>query len=246
MSQNQQHIQPVRDSSFKGLMEKVSSFGRRIITPVWPVCCPLCDKPLYREEGIICLDCLSKIPRILVDAQLPYLGVPGNVVVERSWFVYDREDPSHELIRHIKYHDRYRLARKLGREFAMQKLGDGVQIDVLLPIPLHWSKYIKRGYNQSYRIALGIKDVLGIKIGRNLCAIRPHLSQTMCDGESRNENVRGIFAIKKPSELDGRHIALVDDVITTGATMFSALDTVLESCTPASVMFLSLARGKQL
>lgn len=245
MSQNVQPYPPKQTSRLRGAIGALSTFGRRILTPVWPDSCPLCDRTIHAGEGPVCLHCLSKIPRISGDTRLPYLGVAGNVVVERSWFVYDREDPSHLLIHHIKYHDRYRLARKLGREFAMQKLTDGLSIDVVLPIPLHWTKLIRRGYNQSRRIALGISDVLGVAIGDNLKAVRPHLSQTQCDSSERVENVSGIFAVKKPSELDGRHIALLDDVITTGATMFSALDAILKVCSPASVIFLSLGRGRQ-
>lgn len=209
---------------------------------LWPVACPLCEAPLTADEPTLCLECLVRIPRIRKDRLIPFVGVPGNVVIERSWFVYSHDDPSHRLIHDIKYHDRIKLARRLGREFAMQKLLDCLPIDVILPIPLHWTKLVSRGYNQTYQIALGIRDVVGIPVGKNLYALRPHTSQTLNTRDDRNENVRGIFAVKHPETLNGRHVALLDDVITTGATMFSALDSLLKVCAPASVTFLSLAR----
>lgn len=194
----------------------------------------------------MCLKCLTAIPRCDRDATLPYLGAPGNTIEVRSWFVYSHDDPSHKLIHDIKYNNRIRLARALGRELAMQKLLDDIEIDIILPIPLHWTKHLVRGYNQSSRIARGIRDVTGINIGRNLYARRPHDSQTHRSRAQRATNVAGIFGLRDSEALNGKRIAILDDVITTGATMFSALDTILAKTSPQSVIFLSLSRTGNL
>lgn len=229
-----------------GGLDRLAGIVRRSLVLIWPDNCPLCGTPLNFGETPVCLECLVKIPRIATDRRLKYVGAPGgNEVIERSWFFYDHSDPSHLLIHHIKYHDRRNLARKLGREFAMQKLLDDIALDVILPIPLHWTKQLRRGYNQSNEIARGIKDVLPqVCVQHNLRAVRAHETQTHRGRDERNENVRGIFSVRRPEELNGRHIALLDDVITTGATMYSALQTVLEVAQPASVTFLSLARTR--
>ena len=219
---------------------------RRMVSLIWPINCSVCDTPLRRHEHTICLKCIADLPRIRTDHELPYIGTGNNNINIISWFLYSKDYPSHRLIHDIKYHGMRNLARRLGREFAMQKLVDANDIDILVPIPLHWSKFWVRGYNQTREIALGIKDVKGVPVSKNLYAVKSHVSQTLSSREQRAENVSGIFEVRNPSELDGKHIALVDDVITTGATMFSALDSILKSASPRSVTFLSLARTQNL
>lgn len=235
-----QHSQnPVSNHS---LLVNIRRVLRRVITPIWPRRCSLCDTDLDSREDIVCLNCLAKIPRFRFNSTINFVGAPANTIELRSWFVYDRHDETHTLIHQIKYHDRYYLARKLGREFALQKLMDGFTADLILPIPLHWSKFLKRGYNQSQRIALGIKDITGIPVKKNLYACKTHDTQTHNNRQERLNNVAGIFAVRQPSELDNKHIALLDDVFTTGATMISALEAILKVSKPASVTFLTLAK----
>lgn len=215
---------------------------RRSLILVWPDNCPLCGRPLRYGEKPLCLACLMALPRLHADEMMAHVGAPRNLIEVKSWFVYDTSDPSHTLIHDIKYRDRRKLAVNLGREFAAQKLSGANDIEVILPIPLHPVKYLLRGYNQTREIARGINDITGIRIGDHLQAIRSHSSQTQKNREERARNVEGIFAVRHPEQLNCKHIALLDDVITTGATMHSALDTILRVAKPASVTFLSLAR----
>lgn len=224
--------------------ENVTYRLRRLLINVWPDNCPLCGRPLHRGETPLCLDCLAQMPRIRTDQNVFYVGAPGNKVEVRSWFFYNSDDPSHKLIHQIKYNGGRRLARKLGRELARQKLERSFDADVILPVPLHWTKYVKRSYNQSFEIALGVKDVTGVKIGKNLYARRAHASQTSRSRQERDENVRGIFGVRRPHELDNKKVVILDDVITTGATMLSALNTILAVSKPASVVFVSLAHTR--
>lgn len=225
--------------------KRLGAMLRRGVAFVWPVRCPLCDRQLKRGEEPICLSCLASLPSLRTDSVMAYVGAPGNTVNVRSWFVYNTSDGSHRLIHDIKYHGRSKLARKLGREFALQKDLSALGIELVVPIPLHWTKRLKRGYNQAYEIALGIRDVTGIPLSESLYARKAHATQTRRDRMHREENVRDIFGIRNAGEFDGKHIALLDDVITTGATMTSALRTILEVAQPASVTFLSLASTKK-
>ncbi|MCH5219427.1 MAG: ComF family protein [Muribaculaceae bacterium] len=239
-------MKPATVSRLHTLSLRLGRMLRRASHTIWPVQCALCDNALQKHEDVLCLKCLMKLPVIHNDTMLTYIGTPGSSIRVRSWFVYSHDDPSHRLIHHIKYNDRKKLARKLGREFTDYKHPEELGIDVILPIPLHWSKYVARGYNQSHEIALGIADMTGIKIGHNLYAKKSHSTQTSKNRDERADNVRDIFSVRHPEQLDGKNIALLDDVITTGATMFSALKTILAACTPASVTFLSLARTNRL
>ena len=238
------HTAETKNHGKDGIFRRIGSIIRRMTVMVWPDNCAICDNKLERGESTLCLKCLTDIPRIRSDSEQMVHGAPGNRVRVRSWFIYDHDDISHRLIHDIKYHDRRRLARKLGREFAMQKLADGLPVDVIVPIPLHWTKYVVRSYNQTREIALGINDVTGIPVSKNLYAAVAHDSQTNRNREERSRNVEDIFAVKNPAEFDGKHIAILDDVITTGATMHSALQSILKVSSPASVTFLSLAQTK--
>lgn len=224
------------------MTSRLSRQIRNIFSIIWPKTCVLCNKALARGEDVLCLECLAEMPALRYDGTINHVGAPGNTIKVVSWFAYGGDDPSHRLIHDIKYHDRPKLARKLGREFAMQKLLANLDIDVILPIPLHWTKYAKRSYNQTREIARGINDVTKIHVADNLYALRSHPSQTHRDRSARMENVRDLFGVRRADELEGCNIALLDDVITTGATMISALEAILEQVKPGSVTFLSLAR----
>lgn len=223
-------------------MNNLSKVLRHLFSPIWPVNCPICNNPLLPHEEVLCLGCLAKIPRINIDRTHTFLGAPENSVKQYSWFVYNTEHPAHLLIHDIKYNDRRKLARKLGREFAMQKLMDNKSFDLIIPIPIHWTKLLKRSYNQTHEIALGVSDILKVPVSKALYAKREHDTQTRKSTKQRIKNVEGIFALRDPEKLNGMNIAILDDVITTGATMFSALQAILEKSSPASVSFLSLAQ----
>lgn len=235
-------IQPVKNWTLRGMAVRTAAMLRNCSKAIWPRNCRLCDRPLMTGEKAVCLGCVARLPEIRYDDFLPYVGVPGNQIRVRSWFVYNHDDVSHTLIHDIKYHDCRRLAVHLGREFAMRKLSDDIGIDIILPIPLHWTKHFLRGYNQTREIASGISDITGIKAGGNLYARQPHRAQALSSRTMRAGNVKDIFAVRSPQELDGKHIAILDDVITTGATMFSALEAVTAASRPREITFLSLTR----
>ncbi len=216
-----------------------------------PAICPCCGKLLLDSEEGLCLECLSLLPRATGIDRVsiePYLsnGVapPG---IAASWFLYRPDSPFAAIIRQAKYDGRPRLARELGRCFTRELMsrqlsGIGLaQVDVLLPVPMHISKRIKRGYNQADSIAAGISDITGIPVGDNLVATRRHSSQTRQSATRRRANVAGIIACCHAEELEGLNVAIVDDVITTGATITDAVLAIsLSSAMPATIGALSL------
>lgn len=234
--------QPVRIPRSAALRIRAYQALRVALHPVWPYTCPVCGSALAYSEWPICLGCLARLPRPVSDLTLPYIGAPGNSVTVISWFTYNPEWESHHIIHDIKYHNRPYLARQAGREFALERLAAGPRFDLIIPIPLHWTKLVSRGYNQTARIARGVADITGAKVSRNLYARRPHDTQTQLERHQRQANVAGIFGLRHPEQLAGRHIALLDDVYTTGATLTEALRTILTATTPATITLLTLAR----
>ncbi len=115
------------------------------------------------------------------------------------------------------------------------------KVDVLLPIPLHWTRRMRRGYNQSEEIARGLAEAGGMAVADNLIAVRRHSSQTHKGAVARRRNISGCMALKHPSELDGLHIVIVDDILTTGSTMAEAVQAIsCSSARPASIGIIAL------
>ncbi len=179
----------------------------------------------------------------MMEVERLFLGC-RNVVEAVSFFRYDRNSPYAEILKDIKYHNRPAIAREMAKEFARELMETDFfdAIDLILPVPLHLSKLSKRGYNQSLFIAKGIAEITNLPIGDNLVATRRHRTQTYKSAEERRRNVADIFAAE--GDIAGKRILLVDDVITTGATLSSCCDTLLEAnAGDVKILSLSLAES---
>ena len=163
---------------------------------------------LYQGDGNRCLSCVRKpVPFIL-----------------RSPLVYN--DLSKNLILQLKYADRMEVAQLLGN-FMMQILHQYPKVDVLIPVPLYWTRLWGRRYNQATLICRAMKREHGhfssskhlSVVTNNLMRIKPTQSQGHQHYRQRMDNMRGAFHVKNPKALEGKTIALIDDVYTTGATL---------------------------
>ena len=216
-----------------------------------PRLCPACGHAMLEGEEAMCSACRIALPRLgpadivagtLADALSNAPAPPGFTAI---WFRYDPTGPFARLVRDAKYADRPALARKLGREFARELISDRgdtlAAVDLLLPVPMHWQKQLRRGYNQSVEIAAGIADVTGIPIGDNLVAVAPHATQTHRSSRARLSNVRGTIACEAPHELHDLDICLVDDIVTTGATIGECIMALRRATAqPASIGAITL------
>lgn len=159
-----------------------------------------------------------------------------------SMYYYYKGSPYVDLIHRAKYQQRPMILRKMGRKYAVMlkeaSFFDG--IDVILPVPLHLWKLIKRGYNQSERIARGLEDVTGIPVANGLVAKRGHRSQTSKGSFSRWINTMDVYGVRHPERLVGKHMLVVDDVITTGATVLACVKAIEQSVEDVKVSVLSL------
>lgn len=144
--------------------------------------------------------------------------------------------PIRSLIHSAKYAGMMRLARELGK--CLQQDLQQVEYDAIVPVPLHRARLAERGYNQAEELAKGLNGVIAAKAVRR---IRPTQSQTGLHVEERIENVRGAFALgRQAASLRGKHVLIVDDVMTTGATIASVAETVM-GAEPRTISIATLA-----
>lgn len=219
---------------------------------VMPRVCPVCQQALGTDETWLCRKCLEALPRTRyeqVEFNTMEQHFAGKVVIERAtaYFFYEKGAPYASILHDIKYHNMPRMGRWLTaravRDMEASHFFD--TIDVVTAVPLHRSKLARRGYNQSEYLARGITDALGIPYAEVLTAIRPHSTQTHKGAMERWQNIQGNYAIdeKKASTLAGKHILLVDDVITTGATL-TACSSLLKSIPGTTVSLFTLAAAR--
>ncbi len=191
--------------------------------------------------------------------QLPYLRLTdyvdnpvtrlfyGRIHIEKGYshFYYKRDDVSHQLIIQLKYNHRPDIGRKVGRMVAAQLCEKGFfdGVDGIVPVPLHWSRVLKRGYNQSLQLARGLGDAAHIPVfGDVVRRTVNNESQTKQQGtEERADNMRGVFSARH-TELS--HILLVDDVITTGATIMECALTIMRANPDVRFSVFSLAKAR--
>ena len=210
-----------------------------------PRICHLCGNKLLDFEEFVCEPCVERLPRTgyhkywlntsAVNSDLNPMEqrFAGQIPLERGCapFFYMRDSSLAALVHDFKYRNFPRLAQIMGKIGASELLPSGLfnNIDMLLPVPLHWLKRFKRGYNQSEMIALGVSEVTGIPVGNQLKAGKAHRTQTSLTALQRIENTKGVFKIDNPESLKDKTVMLVDDICTTGATLLSVGETLAAS-----------------
>ena len=215
---------------------------------VFPDVCEVCGSSLVRGEEVICLKCDMNMPRTRVhndSFNIIHERLAGKTPIERAsgYFYYYRESDYAAIIHNAKYNGRPIIARKLAMRFARELMADNFfdGIEVVLYVPMFFLKKIKRGYNQSEYIAQGISQATNIPIGHNLISKRSHSSQTKKNSYSRWLNAQGVYDVINSEELENKHVLIVDDVVTTGATLLACCDVVHNAVPSATISVLSLA-----
>lgn len=218
-----------------------------------PQQCAVCGCRLSHREQVCCSVCNVHLPRTHF-AREPYTNrmarlLWGRIPIEKiaAFYYHYPKSASASIIYDMKYYNNptlgYRIARMLVAEPDFQHFFDG--IDCMVPIPLSASRQRMRGYNQCQYLVEGLREATGIPIVKN--AVRRTLfieSQTKKDFRKRNDNVEGVFELNCGDGIRNKHVLLVDDVMTTGATVCSCAKELLK-VEGVKLSVLTLAYSKQ-
>jgi len=204
---------------------------------IYPPFCVHCDDLLVGDERHLCTVCASQIawatpgtnPGNLLESRLA-----GRIPFEAAavLMIFRQKSVVQTIIHEIKYHGNLPLAYQFGRMLGEELAASGrfADIDLIVPVPLHRRRRRERGYNQSEEICRALAQVLNRPVAaHNLVRRRYTHTQTHKNRLDRYDNMQGVFAVRRPARFEGRHLLLVDDIVTTGATTeacFAALQHI--------------------
>lgn len=203
----------------------------------YPHTCAGCGNDLLEEDQTVCLHCYSNLP------ETGFFGLQNNPIEKifygrlpvssaAAGYYFTKSAVLQRLIHQLKYRGNQEVGRQLGRWLGLQLKNSGrfTSIDALLPLPLFPEKEKKRGYNQSTVLCEGIADMIHLPILNEIVHRKRYTdTQTKKGRSERWVNVDGSFEISNPSALQNKHLLLVDDVITTGASMEACGHAILQA-----------------
>ena len=203
--------------------------GRGLTDALLPQRCPGCGVPA-EAATLLCDSCAARVPRLraaLCARCLVEGREPSGCARHRAFSVFAPwlfDERAAAVVHALKYQDRPGLSASLGGEMAAALPARWRRPDLVLEVPLHAARLRERGYNQSAALADALADALGApRLEGALSRIRATAPQAQLGPARRRANLAGAFAIERPGRLRGRRVLLVDDVITTGATLDAAL-----------------------
>jgi ComF family protein len=203
----------------------------------YPHLCIGCSSDLLHEKNLLCLKCIDNLPHtnFAQHANNPVEKIFWGrltITASHSEFYFSKESLIQHLIHQLKYKNNKEIGVYLGELMGKSLLNSNrfQTVDYLIPLPLYPDKEHKRGYNQATIICNGISSVMNIPVLKNnIIRQRFTETQTRKHRTERWENVEGSFVVKNADAIKGKHLLLIDDVITTGATLESCGQAIMKT-----------------
>lgn len=232
------------------MLQRLSIFTKSLIELFYPRLCLACQENLVSEEVSICIHCDYKL------TPTNYHKTSLNPVLERFWgrvqlehattaYAFTKGGLLQHLIHQLKYEHKPQIGIELGKKYGnkIAQMPPYDTVDWIIPVPLHPKKKHLRGYNQADMIAKGLAFSMEKKWSPDFLIRTDNTeTQTKKSRLDRFSNVENAFTIANPKEIEGKHLLLVDDVITTGATLEACAHTLLQiEGVKISVLAIALA-----
>jgi ComF family protein len=204
---------------------------------VFPRVCNACNTPLISGEDLICTNCRFTLPT--TDSHLETLPELTNKFIGKvnlkhtlAFLKFVKGGKVQKLMHKIKYGGKQEVGELLGKMYGAELKANGFsdEFDMIIPVPLHQKRLSSRGYNQSDCLAKGLSEGLGIEWSADILK-RGKIteSQVRKSKVERFENVQDVFFVEKPEEIMGKRIVVIDDTLTTGATLEACVLALIEA-----------------
>jgi len=203
------------------------SYINDFIGLIYPSICTGCGNSLWENEKMICTFCDYHLPRTNFhnDSENPLVRIFwGRTRIENAaaYLLFNKGNAVQQLVHALKYKGRKDIGVWLGKQYGLYLNASPCfrSVDQIIPVPLHPKKFLSRGFNQSEQFAIGLNAAMNIPVETQVL-FRQKTSETQTKKSRflRWQNVEEIFTVKGSHSLEGKHILLVDDVVTTGATI---------------------------
>ena len=197
------------------------------ISLIFPCVCEACGDGLQKHEEVICTICDYNLPKtdFHLDKNNPVAQLFNgrtNINSASAFYLFNKDGKVQQLIHELKYKGKKHIAHFIGTRYGIELKNspDFNTISTIIAVPLHSEKLKRRGYNQSEYFAKGLAESMNAKTDfTSLIRITANTSQTKKSRYERWKNVEFVFQLKETTALEGKHVLLVDDVVTTGATL---------------------------
>lgn len=197
------------------------------ISLFYPRVCLACSQSLMKGEEALCSSCLSVLPKThyhLTNENPVKERLAGRLPLQHgfAFLKFRKGGVVQNILHQLKYHNHPELGVRIGKMYGAELAQSGFQysFDLIVPVPLHQSRLRKRGYNQSAKFAEGLSTAMNIPWQESISLRRQStLTQTRKSRSERWQNVKDAFSISQIEKIEGKRVLLVDDVITTGATL---------------------------
>ena len=221
------------------------------ISLFFPRFCLACAGPMVKGEDILCTHCITELPKthyhLLTENQIKN-KFAGRLPIQYGWafLKFRKRGIVQHLLHQLKYNQHPEVGVRLGQAYGWElaQFGFDCQFDLIIPVPLHESRKRQRGYNQSAKFAEGLSQAMNVPWDETVSIrIQSSETQTHKSKAERWENVKDVFSVDARSKVEDKRILLVDDAITTGATL-EACGHHLVSCGCSQLSVACLAEAQ--
>lgn len=223
---------------------------RALLDLLFPRYCLGCHGVLNKGEETICTTCQYKMPRtaaqpVAKEALAQKFYGRATIASLHAYLTFTKGGNVQRMLHALKYKGHQEVGELLGRWYGdeLRALGYDQTIDVIIPVPLHRKRQRSRGYNQSDCFAKGLSAALGVDWSAEILKKRKNVnSQTRLSRVQRMENVQDVFFVENPDQILNKRVALVDDIITTGATLEACVEALKQNgCREVHILTIATA-----